>query len=253
MSKQLDLERIARLPGPVMFIGFHPDDLEFHASGLAACLASKGADLLYVVATSGEANGSSTKREYEQMRAASAVGVDKVVFLRLRDGALFQAYNSGQLQERIANAIRAYNPAVIVTFCPANLTSKTFGSEHPDHRYGAMAVWDAIYPQATQSSRRTWRHLWRAPLPGHKVKEVLWFGDDLQPPFEANCMVLIDNVWEKVTEALSAHASQWNESSIIAKASARAGRAATRWRHYGRIEEYHHIILSDKGNKTKMN
>lgn len=243
MSAQLDINAIASLDGPVLFVGFHPDDIDFHAGGLAASLIARGADVKYVVATSGEGGGSAGVREIEQRASAAAVGVLDVQFLRLRDGRLSRAYRSGRLQRCMSRLIRRLRPSVIVSFCPANLTSVTWGAEHPDHRYGAMALWDAIYPDAREDERRKWWRFWKKPMNGHKVAEVLWFGDDLVEPYSANCFVALDVVWAETQTALRSHPSQWDEG-IIGKAHARALRAARRWKHEGLVEEYHRISFT---------
>ncbi|MBA3855348.1 MAG: hypothetical protein C0507_00420 [Cyanobacteria bacterium PR.3.49] len=240
MSAQLDLNEIANLEGPVLFVGFHPDDIDFHAGGLAALLIAHGADVKYVVVTSGEGGGSASVRENEQRSSAAAVGVLDVRFLRMRDGRLARAYHCGRLQKLMSSLIREMRPSTIVSFCPANLTSVTWGAEHPDHRYGAMALWDAIYPHARADERWRWWRFWRKPLAGHKVAEVLWFGDDLAQPHSGNCFVAIDTVWAETREALSSHPSQW-DAETIDKAHARATRAAKRWDHEGLAEEYHRV------------
>lgn len=244
MSTRLDLKRFASLDGPIVFVGFHPDDLDFHACGLAALLTAAGADVVYVVVTSGEGGGTARVREDEQRLSAAVVGVAQVHFLRRQDGRLGHEYQRGYLQKRMARLVRQLRPAVIVTFCPSGLTSVTWGAEHPDHRYGALALWDALYPDARADEKRQWWNFWRKPLRGHKVSEVLWFGDDLQTPHSANCFIEIDNVWPSVEEALLCHASQWGEADIASKAISRATRAAKRWGHKGLAEEYHHVSFS---------
>jgi LmbE family N-acetylglucosaminyl deacetylase len=222
--------------GPVMFVGYHPDDLDFHCSGLAAVLTSIGVDLRYVVVTSGDAAGDVDEREAEQRLSAAAVGVTDVTFLRMRDGKLKQAYFNGELNLRLERVLREVRPAVVVSFCPANLTTISWGAEHPDHRYGALALWEAVYPGA------------RVPegeVVGHCVKEVLWFGDDLPQPYEGNCFVAVDDVWTRVEAAIRSHESQWgNAEPQLTKARARAQRAAKRLGVDHQIEEYHRIQVA---------
>jgi LmbE family N-acetylglucosaminyl deacetylase len=229
--------------GCVVFVGFHPDDLDFHAAGLAASLTAAGVEVVYVVVTSGEKNGNARVREHEQWLAACAVGVSRVVFLRWKDNGLGKAYRNGRLQKEMAHMLRALRPYAVVSFCPALLTSTTFGLEHPDHRYGALALWDAIYPEARQEEKVPWWKFWREPLPGHQVQEVLWFGDDLVEPFRANFFLPVANHWGNVCNALHSHESQWNGADIELKATARALRAAKRWEHDGIVEEYHRIVI----------
>ena len=77
----------------VMVISPHPDDVDFGCSGTIARWSRMGADITYVICTSGEkgADLPSTPesiaaiREKEQLAAAEIVGVRKVIFLRLKD------------------------------------------------------------------------------------------------------------------------------------------------------------------------
>lgn len=249
MSNQLDLKRFADMEGPVVFVGFHPDDLDFHCGGLAALLIEAGANVVYVIATSGEGAGSPEVRENEQRLAALCVGVERVEFLRMKDGALASEYKKGRLTRRMENLIRSIKPSVVVSFCPANLTSQSWGAEHPDHRFGALALWDAVYPGARQDEVVPWWKfvckLWHKPQKGHKVQEVLWFGDDLPAPYSANFYIEVEIAWSRIEEAIRCHTSQWDDGEVtISNATKRAKRAALRHGLSGLTEEYHHVFVA---------
>mgnify|MGYP001317279447 CR=1 FL=1 len=230
--------------GSVVFVGFHPDDLDFHAAGLAATLAKAGASVIFVVVTSGEGNGNPRQREKEQKESARSLGVERVVFLRRNDLGLAEDFRKGRLQREMCLMIRMLRPYAIVTFCPANLTSETWGFEHPDHRYGSLAVSEAVYPESHQQEKLPWWKFWREPLPGHKVKELIWFGDDLAVPYAANCVLPVENVWTARCNALNEHKSQWSDQQIVLKVTERALRTARRWGHDGVAEEYHRIVIN---------
>ncbi len=231
--------------GSVVFIGFHPDDLDFHAAGLAATLTAAGVNVIYVVVTSGEKNGHVRIREQEQRQAAGAVGVKHVTFLRRPDGGLAKEYRKGRLQKLMNNVIHFLRPYAIVTFCPANLTSASFGVEHPDHRYGALAVWEAIYPSARQEFHFAWWKFWREPLPGHHVREVLWFGDPLVGPYEANCHIDVGDRRLEMNRAIAAHESQWDKFDMFARVTERCRLSAKRWGYEGMAEEYYRIVIPE--------
>jgi LmbE family N-acetylglucosaminyl deacetylase len=169
--------------------------------------------------------------------------VEHVVFLRRKDNGLAKDYHSGHLTKLMSTMIRLLRPYAIVTFCPGNLTSINSGAEHPDHRYGALALWDAVYPDARQEEKVPWWKFWWEPLPGHKVSEVLWFGDDLVTPYSANCVLRTDSVWTPVCDALRAHTSQWDEDDILDNAAARMVRTAKKWGYGGLAEEYHRVVI----------
>lgn len=249
MPNQLDPKRFAGMEGPIVFVGFHPDDLDFHCGGLAALLVEAGANVIYVVVTSGEGAGSPEVRENEQRLAALHVGVEHVEFLRLKDGALASEYTKGRLTRRMEDMIRTIRPSALVSFCPANLTSESWGAEHPDHRFGALALWDAIYPGARQDETfpwwKFWSKLWQQPQKGHKVQEIFWFGDDLPASYSANSYIEVGVAWSRVEEAIRSHASQWFDGdATISNATKRAQRAALRHGLSGLAEEYHHVFVA---------
>ena len=82
----------------VLFVGAHPDDPDAFAAGTVARLTAAGAQVRYIVASSGDKgvpNGEPdpfrfiAMREEEQRRSAAYLGVDEVIFLRHRDGEIF--------------------------------------------------------------------------------------------------------------------------------------------------------------------
>jgi LmbE family N-acetylglucosaminyl deacetylase len=107
---QLDLTSYLKIRNPVVIVGFHPDDIDFHCSCLAAALTALGVEVIYVVVTSGEKNGLVKEREEEQRRSAAAVGVRRVIFLRRKDGKLKEGYFNGKLNARLENVLRDLRP-----------------------------------------------------------------------------------------------------------------------------------------------
>ena len=81
----------------VMGIFAHPDDPEFFCGGTFARWAAEGAEIIFVLATSGDKGSSDPEmtgeklvaiREAEERNAAAALGVKDVIFLRYPDGEL---------------------------------------------------------------------------------------------------------------------------------------------------------------------
>jgi LmbE family N-acetylglucosaminyl deacetylase len=235
---------IYRSEGPVLFVGYHPDDIEFHASGTVAWLTRKNIEVIYLIATSGDGAGLADRREEEQRQSARIVGVKRVLFMRLKDAQLHREYFSGRLTQRFEQIIRELKPSIVVSFCPTNLTTVSWGAEHPDHRYGSLALWDAIYPAARLTRTRAWWQIWRKVLPPHKVKEVYWFGDPLREPYDENVLIDVTARWHQVEAAIRAHASQWSDNAthVIRKARQRAERVAAKHRSSGRLLEAFHRI-----------
>jgi len=114
----------------IMFIGAHPDDIEFVMGGTALKLAKKYSTVM-VVLTKGEmgTRGSPLEREKEVKDAASFIGAE----LELLDFKDCHIHDDGPSRLKIANVIRKHKPKIV--FCPY-FEHKTFhrdGISHPDH------------------------------------------------------------------------------------------------------------------------
>ncbi|HSG25928.1 MAG TPA: PIG-L deacetylase family protein [Anaerolineales bacterium] len=194
-------------PERVLVVVAHPDDPEFGAAGTVALWASRGAQVTYVIVTDGS-KGSAEKemtreklvalREAEQRKAAEAVGVSEVVFLRLTDGEI---ENNDTLRELLVRQIRIYKPDVLVTHDP---TSRIVGGSylnHRDHRTVGDAALDATFPLARD--RLNYPEHEQEGLDPHKVLDVFLIFSD-QP----NYWVDISSTIELKINALQAHKSQ---------------------------------------------
>ncbi|MEM9951973.1 MAG: PIG-L family deacetylase [Chloroflexota bacterium] len=141
-------------PRRVMGVFAHPDDAEFFAGGTFAKWAADGADITFVLATSGDKGSSeldmtserlATIREEETKKAAEALGVNDVVFFRYKDGELFPNL---ELRRDITRMIRIKKPDIIVTLDPTRFWYGTRGINHPDHRAIGAATLEAVFPTA---------------------------------------------------------------------------------------------------------
>ena len=141
-------------PRKVMGVFAHPDDAEFFAGGTFAKWAADGADITFVLATSGDKGSADPEmtseklaaiREEETKKAAKALGVNDVVFLRYIDGELFPNLD---LRRDITRMIRIKKPDVIVTLDPTRFWYGTGGINHPDHRAIGAATLESVFPTA---------------------------------------------------------------------------------------------------------
>ena len=141
-------------PRRVLGVFAHPDDAEFFAGGTLAKWAADGAEITFVLATSGdkgspELDMTSEKlaeiREEETRKAAEALGVKDVVFLRYKDGELFPDL---ALRRDITRMIRLKKPDVTITLDPTRFWYGTRSINHPDHRAIGAATLEAIFPTA---------------------------------------------------------------------------------------------------------
>ncbi len=198
------------VPGRVVAIAAHPDDLDFGCAGTLALWASRGAHVVEVLVTSGEKGLEDDRsvdekraiREREQEAAGRAIGAASVQFLRFPDG---EVENTPALRRAIVRVLREVRPDTVLTFDPANLAFDNFYRYHPDHRAVAMAAYDALYPAA--GSRNFFPELLTEGLTPHKVTQVFFAG----PP-SPDTWIDISSTIDRKVAALRAHASQMTDS-----------------------------------------
>lgn len=147
VAKKDQLEKLDLDPWRVMAIAAHPDDIEYGASAAVAKWAGSGAEIIYLIASRGEAGMDDTEpdeaamiRSAEQAAAAQIVGVEVVDFLDIDDGVI---ENNVPTRRAIARDIRRFRPDVVLlfnhreTWAPGSLNSA-------DHRNLGQAALDAI-------------------------------------------------------------------------------------------------------------
>ncbi|MDF5751337.1 PIG-L deacetylase family protein [Spongiactinospora sp. TRM90649] len=137
----------------VLSVTAHPDDVDFASAGTMAGLVERGVEVVYCVATDGDAGGFDRQldnggmaalRRAEQTAAAKAVGVTDVRFLGYRDGSVEPGLG---LRRDIARVIRQVRPDLVITHSPERNYAFVAPS-HPDHRAVGASALDAVYPDA---------------------------------------------------------------------------------------------------------
>lgn len=131
----------------------HPDDMEFGASAAVARWTAQGKEIIYVMATSGEAGIDALPpeecrplREKEQIDSARVVGVDTVEFLGFPDGVLEYGL---ELRRAVADVVRRHQPDVVIT---GNFR-QTFGPgalNQADHMVLGRCVLDGVRDAANR-------------------------------------------------------------------------------------------------------
>jgi LmbE family N-acetylglucosaminyl deacetylase len=103
----------------VLAIVAHPDDLEYGTAAAVARWTAQGKEVVYCLATSGEAGIDGIEpercgplREAEERAGAALVGVDTVEFLGYPDGVLEYGLD---LRRDIARAVRRHKPDAVIT------------------------------------------------------------------------------------------------------------------------------------------
>ena len=214
-------------PKRAMVIVAHPDDIEFGCAGTVARWVKAGAEVCYVLCTSGDVGIAKPEltraqvteiREAEQLAAAEVVGVTEVVFLREPDGTLV---NTLDLRKRLVREIRRFQPDVVVCLDSTLffVSSNTY-INHPDHRAAGTAAVDAVFPAAGQP--HVFEELAQEGLAAHKVRKLYidsWGNGDT--------FVNITDTIDLKLAALRKHVSQmgeWDPEPMLREWSADAAK-----------------------------
>jgi LmbE family N-acetylglucosaminyl deacetylase len=194
----------------VLVVGAHPDDNDFGAGATVAKAAARGAEVIYLIATTGQRGSSdenmtsemlSDIRKKEQEEAAAVLGVRRVHFLDYVDGELCPDI---KLKEQVAVYIRRYKPEIVFTMDPSFFYFRDYGFvNHSDHRAIGEAVLDACYPLARD--RLSFPQHKQAGLEPHKVKDLVLHSF---VPENANFYVDVTDTFETKIRALACHVSQ---------------------------------------------
>lgn len=188
-------------PESVLAIMAHPDDAEFTCAGTMAKWSRAGAEVRYVLLTSGDKGSKDVAtsphqlaelRETEQKAAAQILGVKDVIFLRENDGELEPSL---ALRNEVALLIRHFRPSVVLTHDPWRLYQL-----HPDHRAAGTTTVNAVVAARD--------HLFLPAqtaigIEAHAPAEILLWGTE-----NADYFVDISETIELKLQALGRHRSQ---------------------------------------------
>ena len=202
----------------VVVFGAHPDDLDWGSGGTVAVWARQGREIYYVLATSGEngrdhqhgerlsAADMAERREAEQRRAASILGVKETFFLGQPDGKVEATL---AFRDQIVNVLRRLRPHIVISLDPGLWAFDNFHMYHPDHRATALAVYDAIYPAAGSPYYVPNPDL---GFPPHTVHEVYFTGSARPDTY-----IDITETIELKIQALTSHRSQIRDAEALAQ------------------------------------
>jgi LmbE family N-acetylglucosaminyl deacetylase len=161
-------------PGRVLAIVAHPDDLEYGAAAAVALWTSRGHEVVYVLATRGEAGIDGIPpaecgplREREQVASARVVGVDVVEFLDHADGVIEAGH---RLRRDLTAAIRRHRPDTLLLFNHRESWGFPGSRNSADHRAVGESALDAM---ADAGNRWIWTDL---DLPPHAPRWALVAG-----------------------------------------------------------------------------
>jgi LmbE family N-acetylglucosaminyl deacetylase len=185
----------------VLIFGAHPDDPDSKAGGVAALYSDQGHSVRMISLTNGDAGHHEQGgaplawRRREEAAAAGAVLGCEYITLDHHDGELLPSL---ELRREVIEIIRHYQPDLVMTPRPYDY--------HPDHRYTAQVIQDAMYMVTVPNVVSRVRHLDRNPV-------VVYLWDHFQKPypFQPDVVVAIDRVYNRKIEALHRHTSQMYE------------------------------------------
>jgi len=204
-------------PKRILGVFAHPDDPEFFAGATFAKWAADGAEITFVLATSGDKGSADPEmtheklaeiREEEEKKAAEALGVKEVIFLRYKDGELFPTLD---LRRDITRAIRMKKPDIVVTLDPTVYWYGTRGINHPDHRAIGAATLEAVFP-AARDRLNFIEHERDEGLEVHKALTVYIAG-----AAEPNIRVDVTDSIETQIKSLHEHKSQISDMEKMAE------------------------------------
>ena len=136
------------IPARILVSLAHPDDETFVAAGLARRHVERGAKVVLVTATRGDAgrvgnpplcvrDALPTLREAELRRAADILGISEVHLLDHQDTRLAEA-PIDQIRGELVALIRRHRPHVVITFDPNGMNG------HADHVAISRFTMDAV-------------------------------------------------------------------------------------------------------------
>jgi LmbE family N-acetylglucosaminyl deacetylase len=134
-------------------------------------------------------------RRREEAAAAGAVLGCEYITLDNHDGELLPSL---ELRREVIEIIRRYQPDLVMTPRPYDY--------HPDHRYTAQVIQDAMYMVTVPNVVSRVPHLDKNPV-------VVYLWDHFQKPypFQPDVVVAIDEVYNQKVQALHRHTSQMYE------------------------------------------
>ncbi len=185
----------------ILIFGAHPDDPDSSAGGLAALYSQAGHRVKMVSLTNGDAGHHTMggaplawRRRQEAAAAGACLGAEYIT-LDHHDGMLLPTLEA---REEMIGLIREFRPDLVIGPRPYDY--------HPDHRYTAQLIQDALYLVTVPNVVSRVPHLRRTP-----AAVYAWDPFRKPCPFIPDVVVGIDDVIERKADALHCHTSQMYE------------------------------------------
>lgn len=179
----------------ILVLSVHPDDAELGCGGTILKHIALGKKVGIVDLTQGElgTRGSAEIRAKEAETAGKILGLAARENLAIPDG-FFE--NTKQYQLRVIEAIRKYQPEIIIT--------NAYHDRHPDHGRACNLVTDSAFLSGLRKIETyadgKLQEPWRAELLLHFIQDVY---------IEPDIVVDITDYWDKKIESVNAYGSQF--------------------------------------------
>lgn len=176
----------------ILAFGAHADDVEIGMAASIAKWTSEGKTVVICDLTEAElsSNGTVENRKIEAAKAASILGVDERISLKIPDRGI---YLTTEHIRMVVEVIRTYKPTVV--FAPF------LEDRHPDHGNCAKLVEEAIFSAGIRKFETSLN------LPPHKPKSLYHYmiNGFHHPDF----VIDVTNYMDKKVESLEAYQSQF--------------------------------------------
>ena len=182
----------------ILAFGVHPDDIELGCAGTLLAAMAEGKKVGIIDLTQGElgTRGTAETRKIEAAHAAKILGIDIRENLQMADG-FFQ--NDEPHQRKIIEAIRKYQPAIILCNAPED--------RHPDHGRSAKLVADAAFLSGLRKivthHETKLQEAWKPTYVFHYIQDRF-----IQPSF----VVDISAHHDKKMESILCYSTQFNSA-----------------------------------------
>lgn len=180
----------------ILAFGVHPDDIELGCAGTLLAAIAEGKKVGIIDLTQGElgTRGTAETRKVEADNATKVMGIHVRENLKMADG-FFQ--NDEHHQRKVIEAIRKYNPEIILCNAPED--------RHPDHGRSAKLVSDAAFLSGLRKIITTYegdeQKAWKPSYVFHYIQ------DKFIPP---SFVVDISAHQEKKIEAILCYSTQFH-------------------------------------------
>ena len=182
----------------ILAFGVHPDDIELGCAGTLLAAMAEGKKVGIIDLTQGElgTRGTADTRKIEAAHAAKILGIETRENLQMADG-FFQ--NDEPHQRKIIEAIRKYQPAIILCNAPED--------RHPDHGRSAKLVADAAFLSGLRKivthHETKLQEAWKPTYVFHYIQDRF-----IQPSF----VVDISAHHDKKMESILCYSTQFNSA-----------------------------------------